>query len=344
MDVKEFKSRVAEGRLGGTFIFSGDEDYLKKHYLSQLRGAIVTDPAFAPFNYASFDGESLDFGELVEAISSPPFMSDYKLVEWKYPAFDKMKEGELKKFEDLLTMVEERPYITLAFITNDSDILPNGKKESKFVKRFSDRINLLTFRKFTESNSQGLYHWLREHFSAEGIKVDLGVVQELVFRAGHSMSVLSGEVEKISAYLKASGRDTASKDDVTLVASSTPESDTFALSNAVLNRNKKDAFSALNEMKWRRVDPIIIFSMLARVCSELASVSELLLEGQDAKDIEKAMKMHPFTLKLYIAAAKKYTPDRVASMLSELSRADADSKFGGVAGYTAIELFLAKCL
>ncbi len=344
MDVKEFKSRLAEGRLGGIYVFSGDEDYLKKYYLSQLKAAIVTDDAFATFNYASFDGESLDFGALTEAITAPPFMSEYKLVEWKYPSFDKMKEGELKRFEELLDTVEERPYITLAFLTNDTDIMASGKKESKFVKRFSERINFLSFKKFTESNSQGLYHWLREHFSAEGIKVDLAVVQELVFRAGHSMSVLSGEVDKLAAYLKSKGRDTLTKEDVTLVASSTPESDTFALSNAILNRNKKDAFAALGEMKWRRVDPIIIFSMLSRICSDLALVSELLLEGQDAKDIEKTMKMHPFTLKLYIAAVKKHTPDKIASMLSELSRADADSKFGGVTGYTAIELFLAKCL
>ena len=81
MEVKEFNTRLNEGRLGGTFVFSGDEDYLKRHYLTKLKEAVVTDPTFATFNYQSFDGETLDFMALKEAISSPPFMSDYKLVE-----------------------------------------------------------------------------------------------------------------------------------------------------------------------------------------------------------------------------------------------------------------------
>ena len=344
MEVKEFNTRLNEGRLGGTFVFSGDEDYLKRHYLTKLKEAVVTDPTFATFNYQSFDGETLDFMALKEAISSPPFMSDYKLVEWKYPSFDKMREGDYKKFEDLLDLVDSHGYVTLAFITSDTEILASGKKEAKFVKKFSDRVNFLTFKKFTESNSAGLYNWLKEHFSHEGITVDLATVQALVFKSGHSMSVLAGEVDKLSAYAKERGKSAVTKEDVEKVASSTPESDTFALSNAILSRSKKDAYLALDEMKWRRVDPVIIMSMMARVLCDLCNVSELLGEGMGAQDIEKVLKMHPFTLKLYIAAAKKYSQERVASVIAELSRVDTASKFGGVAGYTAIELFISKCL
>jgi hypothetical protein len=54
--------------------------------------------------------------------------------------------------------------------------------------------------------------------------------------------------------------------------------------------------------------------------------------------------MNPYRLKLYLAAAKRFTPEKANAILSELARVDTGAKYGGVTGYTAIELFISKCL
>ena len=44
--------------------------------------------------------------------------------------------------------------------------------------------------------------WLKKHFDAEGITVDADTLHALIFRSGHSMSILSSEVKKLAAYAK----------------------------------------------------------------------------------------------------------------------------------------------
>ena len=70
MDINEFKSRIKSGALSGTFAFAGEEDYLKRYYLGELRSAIVTDEAFAPFNHIVFDGEDVKLAAILDAVKA----------------------------------------------------------------------------------------------------------------------------------------------------------------------------------------------------------------------------------------------------------------------------------
>ena len=59
MTVQEFKNRIKSGNLSGWYIFTGEEDYLKKYYLTSLRDAVVGEDAFALFNHVTFTGRML---------------------------------------------------------------------------------------------------------------------------------------------------------------------------------------------------------------------------------------------------------------------------------------------
>ena len=76
------------------YVFGGEEEYLKRYYLDRLRETVVSDETFAAFNYVVFDGPEVDFGALADAVKAPPMMADFKLVVWKYPDFEKMREKE----------------------------------------------------------------------------------------------------------------------------------------------------------------------------------------------------------------------------------------------------------
>lgn len=340
MDILELKTRLKGGNISGVFLLTGEEDYLIRYYLSELRRAAGVDPAFAVFNNPVYDGDGVSILELAEDLKAPPVMGERKIVEWRHARLSQLTEKELAALEELVESVSELGYATLA-ITAGADVLDLGtpKKPSSFVKRFGDKIGILNFPRSTDNQ---LYGWLKKHFDAEGVTVTLDVLRALVERSGHSMDVLVGEVDKLSALAFARGRQAISVEDVLEVASSTPESDTFLLSNAIIDKNKEAAYRALMEMKHRRVDPTVIMGMLARVWGDLLSVSLLLEEGKGVKDIETILKMNPYKLKIYIGAQKRYSPDKLAEIVSELSRVDADSKYGGVTGYTAVELLVSK--
>jgi len=342
MELNDFKNLLKTDNIVGCYIFSGEEDYLKRYYLSSLRDKAVTDDSFSAFNLAVYDGPEVDFSALLDDVMSPPMFEPYKFIEWRYPNFEKMKESELELLENLLDAVEKTDYAVLAFLVSEGDIdLGTPKKESKFSKRFSNRIKILNFPKSTDAQ---LLSWLKKHFDAHGISVSGDTLRALIFRTGHSMTVLSNEVAKLCMYASARGISEIGVQDVNTVASSTPECDTFAFSNAILEKNKKTAFVALDEMKSRRVDPIIILSMLAKTYTDMSSVVMMLKDGINQTDIQNATKMNPYRLKLYISAAKRYTPKQMSKILNELTRVDTGAKYGGVTGYTAIEMFISKCL
>lgn len=342
MDINEFKSRVASGNTEGCYLFAGEEDYLKKYYLGILRDSVVGDPTLAAFNHALFEGSDVSFAAVRDAIKAPPVFAERKLIEWRYPVFDKMREGDLTLFEETLELLREHSYSTLAIIVADGAVeLGVGKRESKFEKRFRDKLSLLVFPKSTDAQ---LTSWLKRHFDSYGVSTDREALAELIFRSGHSMSVLNSEVDKLCFAALSRGSATVTAADVREIASSTPESDTFALSNAILDRNKAGAFLALEEMKLRRIDPLVILGMMAKSYSELLNVMMLDGDGKESADIATALGMNPYRLKLYLSASRRFTRERASRILAELVRVDTGAKFGGVTGYTAIELFIAKCV
>ena len=342
MELADFKNLLKSDNVAGAYIFSGEEDYLKRYYLGQLRDKAVTDDSFSTFNHAVYDGEEVDFASLRDDVMSPPMFERYKMIEWRYPNFEKMKESELNDLEKLVDLVASTDYAVLAFLVSDGDIdLGTPKKESKFVKRFGQKIRILNFERSTDAQ---LLSWLKRHFDAEGVSVTADVLNTLIFRVGHSMTVLNNEVNKLCMLAKSRGLTAITVKDVESVSASTPECDTFALSNAILERDKKGAFFALEEMKSRRLDPIMILGMMAKTYTDIVSVVMMLADGINSQDIQTSTKMNPYRLKLYVNAAKRYPPEKANAILTELARVDTGAKYGGVTGYTAIELFIAKCL
>ena len=342
MDINGFKAKLKSGELGGVYILGGEEDYLVRYYLSALRDAAGIDPAFAVFNNPVFDGEEVDFAQIMEAVKSPPMMSDFKVVEWRHADFASMKEGELDSLMHIADEAAEYPYAVVVFTADGEGIeLGTAKRPSSFVKRFGSKINIVPFERSTENQ---LYAWLKKHFDSHGVEVTLETVKALVFRSGRSMDVLANEVEKLSAMALARGKNVVTPEDVAEVASSTPECDTFALSNAILDRDRQKAFTALEEMKIRRVDPMVIMGMVAKTFDDLAAVAFLLDEGRGADSINEVLKMNEYKLKIYLSAAKRYGAPRLSEILSAFAEADAGAKYGGVTGYTAVELFLMRNL
>ena len=340
MDIAEFKTRLKAGRTEGVYLFAGEEEYLIRYYLGELSRAVGIDEAFAVFNHPVYDGEDVTLSALEEDVKAPPVMADCKLIEWRHADLGAMKEKELDALEALCELVGEHPEAVVAITAPGECVdLGTAKKPSAFAKRFAGRMNILEFPLSTDNQ---LYAWLKKHFDAEGVDVTLDTLRALVLRSGHSMQVLSSEVEKLAALAHARGLKLVSAREVEEVCSSTPESDTFALSNAITEKDRAGAYAALEELRHRRVDPAVITGMLARVIGEMLSVAMMLDEGKGMKDIETLQRMNPYKLKLYAQAKNKYTTEKLREGLSELVRMDAESKFGGISGYEMVEIFVSK--
>ena len=343
MEVQELRSRIAAGGEGW-YLFCGEEDYLKRHYLAELKRAVVTDSFTEPFNYIVFDGAELDVPRLAEAVKAPPMMSERKLVVWKYADFEKMKESTRRALDELLEQRASYRYTVLVFLVaaEQLDVGTLPKKPSRLYSKYEKLLDTVVMNTSTEAQ---LLSWLKKHFDAEHIAVGAEALHRLTARAGHSMEVLSSEVKKLCAYLGAAGRDTLLPEDVDAVASTTFESETFALSNALLNADRAGAFAALRTLKSERAEPTVVVGMMARTYAELLSVASLLEAGRGATDIAAELKLNPYKVKLDVASVKKQGASRLRAALRALGRMDLQMKAGGARpDFSELERFVAGYL
>ncbi len=338
MEVSELNERIKKGAVAGAYILGGEEDYLKRFYRGELLRAALGDGDDI-FSRSVFDGDEADASEVAEAIISPSLMSEYKVVEWRYPSISSMKEMELEKIEELAALQEKNPDTVLIItVTKEGFEFAEGKSKSKLERRFEKLFSLVNFKKSTDRQLLG---WLGRHFAAEGISVDAATLNALLFRSGKNMDTLSAEVQKLTALAGARGQTGITEADVLEVASETPESETFAFQNAIQNRDKATAFRALDDLKFRRVDPNIVLAIMERTFTELLNVAMLVRDGEGDK-LETVLGLRDFRAKIALAGAKRFGAEALSASVGELVRLDAASKFGGISGYKLIEIFVSE--
>lgn len=342
MNLTELKAKLKSGNAAGWYIITGEEEYLKRYYRSEIKKLTVEDgDPFAPFNHSIFDGGAdFDIAAFLEAVKSPPMMSEHKLIEWQFADLSRLKEKELSRLVGLAEAKADYPYATVII-----SALPDGfdigtqKKPSKLYKTLSEHFDILSFERSTDAQ---LSAWIIKHFEAEGISASREIAAAMLMRVGHSMQALSFEIDKLSAYLKAHGRQEVTAVDVNEITSSSIECDAFAISNAIIEKNTEKAFLALLDMKMERVDAGAALAQLSKTYGDLMSIALFSEEGKSAADIAAIMKFHPYKLGLYMTAARKLGSERIAASLSSLIKTDAASKSGGISGYEAVEIFITQ--
>ena len=340
MTAAELKNKIKSSDIRGAYIFCGEEDYLKKYYLSEFANICCPDKVFSAFNHIVFDGADINLSDISESIKSPPMMADFKLIEWRYPDIENMKESDKKTIEDIAESLSEYPYAVLVLFADIDGFNPGtSKRPSKIYQRFSKLFSIVNFEKSTDAQ---LISWLKRHFDAENISTDAQTLSALIFRSGHSMEILYSEVKKLSAYAKSNGLDKITKDEVDFVASATLECDAFALSSAVTDKNREKAFTALTDMTLKRIDAGAVLATLARSFGEIVTVALLLDEGKNPKDIENLLGWNQYKVKICITAARKWGVQKLSAATSRLRELDAESKSGGISGYKSIELFICQ--
>ena len=342
MTAAELKTELKHGRFARLFIFAGEEDYLKRHYIGELRRAIIEDDTLAVFNHTVLEGESIDFSALRDALEAPPMMADYKLIEWHLCDIDRMKEAELAELATLAERCREIGWACIVLRADKAhfDLGTLPKRPSKRYKEISAFADVVDFPRSTEPQ---LIAWIERHFAHDGIAVSPDVCRAIIARAGHSMDTLANEIEKLICTQKAKGRNVLSACDLEGVLSATSEEDAFALTNALLARDAEKAYAQLLDLRRRRVDPLIVLGSVSRLYGELVSICRLRDEGLSPAEIGKMLKIHEYPLSLRLRALQGKEADEPARALAACRALDASKKSnGGMDVYVGLDRLIAE--
>ena len=305
----------------GRFLFYGEEDYLKHHYLAQLRAAVLAEcpPGLEALNRITVTLEDGDIAAVESALLSPPMMAPAKIVEITPPSLDAIKEKERKAFLAALAAADDPDTVLVVLAPRGTLDVGTPKRPTAYFKNLCASLTPV---EFPLQTGVRLRRWVERHFAEAGLSVSEEAVSALLTRCPADMTGLASEMEKLIAYELAHGRTAVPPEDVPYVTSPAIKEDAFALANAVLAGDRTAALAALDVYRKRKEEPIVVLASLSRVMGDLLRVASLAEGGCDKGEIARAMKMHEYKAALYIRAAAGFGSERLLAVLERCRRAD----------------------
>ncbi|MBO5110503.1 MAG: DNA polymerase III subunit delta [Clostridia bacterium] len=340
MTETEFKSEIKKGLKGGYFFF-GDEDFLKYNYAIQAKNSIL-DGVFDDFNHFVLYPETYTPTALAEAITTAPMMAEKKLVELRAFSVKGLKADEMEKFLSALELLKEYDY-TVLIVRLAKDGFDPGRLPRSPSEAYKKLETYLTPVCFDFPREERIRTWIARHFGAERIAVSPMLCDELVRVCGHDMWALSREIEKLCIYLHAKGRDTLSPSDIQEVSCHTIEYDTFALSNAITDGKRADAFETLRRQKLDRQQPILLLSSVIRIFCDMLLVKIFAENGCDQSAIATRMKMHEFKVGRYLKTVSRIPREKLEEAVRLCREADLEFK-SGVSGFIPVEKLICAAM
>ena len=333
IDEAQYKTILKAGR-GGVYILCGEEGYLIRHYRDRVRAAAES------FNYMTVPFSSQEDADMIiSSAASPAMMSAAggKLIEVTVESPGTLSAADMNALTEALASSAEYDDNTVIWCispgTLDFGTLP--KRPSEVYKKLTS-IDGVSVVYFPETTPAQLRRWIERHFTHEGITVEYDTADAIMMISGTDMTVLSGEIEKLTAYVKSSGRDRVTAADARAVCCRVDRYDAFSLSNAILDGRRDDALTALDDERRQKTDPVVLSAGIARVITDILSVKIMAGHGSTLSDISSRLGMHEYKVKLYLRAAGARSVKEIERAALECADADRLLKSSG-GGYSVLE-------
>ncbi len=231
------------------YLLWGPEDYLREHYLSQLKEAVLPEGEDS-FSYKRLNGPDLDAQELQQAVDAIPFLAERSFVELRGVDLNRLSDPE-----GILRVLSDIPdYCSVVFVQG-AEYEPDGRlKQVKKLRAMAEEIV------FTQQHQGELTRWIAKRFAALGKSIDMEAAQRLIFISGDLMNRLIPEIEKVAAYTKG---EKVSVTEVEAVAHHIPEAVIFTMTDQISQKNLNNALATLSELlSDKNNEPIAMLGML----------------------------------------------------------------------------------
>ncbi len=342
----ELKKRLKEKNTQGVYIFSGNEEYMKRYYFSQLCSC-----AGERVNVTVLR-DTIDFGTLCDELSSVPmqefsFFDDpneqksenKRVIKLERPDFSKLSDREKNELCTLLENVGKMSIVVIYFSDIDS---VKGKGNSAIIKKLSENALVCDFQR-AKMGDAALLRWIKKKIEKEKISVTPDVVYYLCESVGTDMCLLDFEIQKLSAYLSHNGRNTLLREDVDLVCIKNTEAITFDVTTAISAQNFEAGVVALSKLRANKTEPLLIFGAIVKLASDMALVSTLQAQGNTLVEIAKVTGLRDFVVKRHSDFLRKKDKDYVKKFNELCLDADTKLKFGRD-GYLVLENLLFRVI
>lgn len=282
---------------GRLYFFYGEEVFLLHHYLQQLRKMIV-DELTESFNYHKLTSETFDIREFADCVENLPMMAERTMVIVDEIDIFKMNESDREKMIDILSDIPE--YCTVVFTYETTSFKPD-KRLKKLWEVVSKNGELIEFAK---QNQRDLVAWITRHFAANGKRINPDLCVYLIDITDGTMTSLSGEISKISAY---SGSDEIRRSDIDAVTEPVLDAVVFQMTDLLSQGDYGGALVKLQQLLKMQQEPIAILGAIGGHFRRMATARTLLDHGKNASDLMRLCGMADYPARKTMSAAGRFS-------------------------------------
>jgi len=283
----------------------------------------------------------LELGQVMQAIQSPPFLGDKRMVVVR-DLCGSLKKDQIEAWQNGLLKTSDS---TITILWEEMD--PKKLEKHVLYKALSKQSEVHSY-PFPLLQGAGLTQWVVARVHEMGAQINQDALQSLVERVGSDLWQMQNELEKLVAY--SHGND-IQKDMITiemvekLVRASFADQ-IFQLVDAVSHRNANQAIRLLEEERWSGATDQYVFGMLARQVRILLGTRSVLdLNAQATKDLVAAeLSLHPFVAQKALGQARSFETEDLVRAHALLFELDQATKTGRLGADLAVDLVVVEML
>ena len=296
--LQELKTALKAKTPNRLYFFHGEEMFLLRHYLGQLKKLLVDDLTES-FNYTRLNNENFSLQAFADAVEALPMMAETTMVQVEDIDIFKLPESDREKLTEVFTDVPD--YCTVVFLFETVAWKPD-KRYKKLWDAVDDNGTVVEFAK---QNQRNLIAWIGRHFASRGKRIATDLCAYLIDITGGTMTALASEISKIAAY---SGADEIKKSDIDAVTEPVMDAVVFHMTDAMSRGDYGFAMTKLQQLLKMQEEPIGILGAIGNHFRRLSTARTLLDNGRNASELMKLCGMQDYAARKTMDAARRFQP------------------------------------
>lgn len=292
------------------YIFHGEEVFLLKHYLGQLRKQLV-DPLTESFNFHRFNNENFSLQAFGDAVEGLPMMAEHTFVQVDEVDLFKLPEPERNKMAEFLADIPD--WCTVVFTYETVEWRPDKRLKKLWASIDENAAEV----EFAKQEQRDLVAWITRHFAHHGKRISTDLCIYLIDITGGTMTALGGEIDKICAY---SGAENIHRTDIDAVVEPVLDAVVFQMTDLLSEGRFAAALEKLQTLLKMQQEPLAILGAVGLHYRRIGTARTLLDHGKNASDLAKLCGIQEYPARKSMEAARRLRPEfcaRAAELILE---------------------------
>ncbi len=333
-DIPILKEQIKENRLKNLYLFYGEEEYLKEHYINKIT-ELIPDAGLPEINRIVINGQA-DYSDYDDAWEGMPMMTDRRLL-----VIRDSNIFTIKKSKDITPPTEEqRKFWTEKFkrISDDTVIIFCEKNVDARGALYKSAAKLGFAVEFKYLSVADLKSWVIKKTLKAGKKIDDNTAEYLISVIDKGLNNLERELDKLLNY----SDDVIYKTDVDRVASKSTEIVIFEITDGINAGDADKVFKILNDLRTQNVSA---FGTLYLIYANVSKMLQLKLAGAaNAAEAAKALGTTSWLAGNYLRGASGFSTEALTHMVKRVPEIDYEIKQGKIGEREALEQYIFEAL